>query len=419
MLFSKIFVNQIRHVFSIKKLFVICSLFPALSHAVIADNNFAQCKINLAERAESAGFSPYIIQTVIDGISPIKQVILYDKKQPEFTQTFEQYIKARVTSYHVRVGKQKLKQHVELFDSLEKQYGVPREYLVSFWGLETVYGKHKGKMSILNSLATLACDERRSEFFTLELLDLFTLIETKQVTTKQLQGSWAGAMGHMQFMPSSFLKYAVDGDNDGKVDVWQSEIDALTTAANYLNKIGWQTEERWGREVTLPKNFAFEKISFDQYYPARYFKELDVKKSNNQALSTYDIEAELYLPSGHKGPAFLLYPNFNVIMTWNLSKSYALSVGILANKLMGASGLKLSKEQTKIKPYSITQMKNLQNQLNTLEFELGEPDGIWGPKTRRAIRLFQIKHQLIADGYPNDDVFTTANSVINESQKAP
>lgn len=419
MVFLKLFVNQISYVFSIKKLFFICSLFPSLAHAVIADNNFAQCKINLAERAETEGFSPYITQTIIDDISPIEQVISYDKKQPEFTQTFEQYIKARVTSFHVRVGKQKLKQHEELFDSLEKEYGVPREYLVSFWGLETVYGKIKGKMSIINSLATLACDERRSEFFTLELLDLFTLIETKQVTTKQLQGSWAGAMGHMQFMPSSFLKYAVDGDNDGKVDVWQSEIDALTTAANYLNKIGWQTKERWGREVNLSDSFAYEKIAFDQYYPTRYFKELGVKKSNNQPLSTYDIEAELYLPSGHKGPAFLLYPNFNVIMTWNLSKSYALSVGILANKLIGASGLKLSKKQTKVKPYTVTAMKNLQNQLNTLEFELGEPDGIWGPKTRRAIRLFQIEHQLIADGYPNDDVFSTANSVINESKKAP
>jgi len=419
MFFSKLFVNQIRHVFSIRKLLFICSLFPALAHAEIADKNFAQCKVNLAKRAKNAGFSSYITQTVIDGISPIEQVISYDQKQPEFTQTFEQYIKARVTSYHVRVGKQKLKQHKKLFDGLEKKYGVPRQYLVSFWGLETVYGKHKGKMSILNSLATLACDQRRSEFFTLELLDLFTLIETKQVTTKQLQGSWAGAMGHMQFMPSSFLKHAVDGDNDGKIDLWQSEVDALTSAAHYLNKIGWQTKERWGREVKLPENFAFNNVDFDQYYPLSEFKQLGVKKTNNQPLSNYDIQAELYLPSGHRGPAFLLYPNFDVIMKWNLSKSYALSVGILANKLMGASGLKLSKEQTKVKPYSVAQMKNLQNQLNTLTFDLGEPDGVWGPKSRRAIRLFQIQHNLIADGYPNDDVFLTVDSVINKSQKAP
>jgi len=387
------------------------------ANTTIANQDFLQCKINLVERANTAGFSSYITQIVIGNISPIERVIALDKKQPEFTQTFEQYIKARVTDYHVRVGKQKLKQNEKLFDSLEEKYGVPRQYLVSFWGLETIFGKHKGKISVLNSLATLACDERRSEFFTLELLNLFTLIESKKVSVEQLQGSWAGAMGHMQFMPTAFLKYAIDGDNDGKVDIWKSEVDALTTAANYLNKIDWQTKERWGREIKLPKNFAFDKVVFDQYYPLSYFKELGVKKTNSRSLSSYDIQAELYLPSGHKGPAFLLYPNFNVIMTWNLSKSYALSVGLLANKLVGAKGLEfLQQEHTKIKPYSVAQMKNLQSQLNVLGFETGEPDGIWGPKSRDAIRSFQLKHQLIADGYPNKEVFSTITFVQSKNK---
>lgn len=392
------------------------SSFTSLSlHAAVADNNFNQCKINIAKRAELANFSPYITQTVVGNLSPIRRVIDLDKKQPEFTQTFQQYINARVTDYHVRVGKEKLQQNKKLFDELEKKYGVPRQYLVSFWALETVFGKHKGKMSVLNSLATLACDQRRSEFFTLELLNLFTLIETKQVSVEQLKGSWAGAMGHMQFMPTAFLKYAVDGDNDGKVDVWESHVDALTTAANYLNKIGWQPKERWGREVKLPENFEFDKVSFDQYYPLDYFKQLGVKKTNNQVLPHYDIQAELYLPSGYKGPAFLLYPNFNVIMTWNLSKSYALSVGILANKLIGANGFEFSKKtQINAKPYSISDLKNLQIQLNLLGFETGEPDGIWGPKSRDAIRSFQLQHKLIADGYPNKEVFSAMTLVIHK-----
>ena len=412
---SKPFVNQILNLFNSKKLIIICSLFPILANATIADQDFLQCKVNLVERAETAGFSSYITQTVIDNISPIEQVIALDKKQPEFSQTFEQYIKARVTAYHVRVGKEKLKQHKKLFDSLEKKYGIPRQYLVSFWGLETVFGKHKGKMSVLDALATLACDQRRSEFFTQELLNLFSLIETEKVSIEQLKGSWAGAMGHMQFMPSALLKYAVDGDNNGKVDVWNSEVDALTTAANYLSKIGWQAKERWGREVKLPDNFAFDKVAFDQYYPLSYFQQLGVKKTNNQPLPVYDIQAELYLPSGHQGPAFLLYPNFNVIMTWNLSKSYALSVGLLANKLVGAKDIEFfQKEQTKVKPYSVAEMKNLQSQLNSLAFEPGEPDGIWGPKSRHAIRLFQLQHQLIADGYPNKEVFLTMKLVMSK-----
>lgn len=414
---SPAFVKQIGSFFQVRKFIFIATFTPFITNATIADENFNQCKINLAERAKTAGFSPYITKTVIDNISPIKRVISLDKKQPEFTQTFEQYIKARVTNYHVRVGREKLKQNKVLFDKLEKEYGIPRQYLVSFWGLETVFGKHKGKMSVLNSLATLACDQRRSEFFTLELLNLFTLIESEQVSVDQLQGSWAGAMGHMQFMPTAFLKYAVDGDNDGKVDIWQSEVDALTTAANYLNQIGWQSKERWGREIKLPKNFAFNKVEFDKYYPLNYFQQLGVQQTNQQALPSYDIQAELYLPSGHKGPAFLLYPNFNVIMTWNLSKSYALSVGALANKLVGANGIEfLVKEKSNVQPYSVVAMKNLQSQLNSLGFETGEPDGIWGPKSRHAIRSFQLQHQLIADGYPNTEVFSTIKAVVTNAK---
>ncbi|WP_019026857.1 lytic murein transglycosylase [Colwellia piezophila] len=420
MIFSKPLVKQVRNRLNCKKLIIACAFMPLFGNAAaatIADDNFSQCKVNLAQRAQAAGFSSTITQTVIGNISPIERVIALDKKQPEFTQTFAQYIQARVTDYHVRVGKKKLQQNKELFDKLEKKYGIPRQYLVSFWGLETVFGKHKGKMEVLDALATLACDERRSEFFTLELLNLFTLIETKQVAVEQLKGSWAGAMGHLQFMPTALLKYAVDGDNDGKVDIWNSEVDALTTAANYLNNIGWQAKERWGREVKLPVDFAFDKVTFDQYYPLDYFKELGVKKINKQALPTYEIQAELYLPSGHKGPAFLLYPNFNVIMTWNLSKSYALSVGLLANKLVGAKGLEfIQQAQTKVKSYSVADMKNLQSQLNILGFETGEPDGIWGPKSRQAIRLFQLKHQLIADGYPNSDVLITVNSVFSKTE---
>lgn len=403
--------------FPYKSAITLLAFTPLLTFATIADENFTQCKANLAQRATDAGFSEYITETVIDNISPIKRVIALDKKQPEFTQTFAEYINARVTNYHLRVGKIKLKQHKTLFDQLEKTYGIPRQYLVAFWGLETVYGKHKGKMSVLNALATLACDKRRSEFFTLELLNLFTLIESKQVNVEQLQGSWAGAMGHMQFMPTAFLTYAVDADNDNKVDIWQSEKDAITTAANYLQQIGWQSNERWGRQVVLPEDFAFKNVEFDQYYPLAHFKELGVLRLNKTPLPQYDIDAELYLPSGHKGPAFLLYPNFNVIMKWNLSKSYALSVGILANKLVGAKGLKFSSDQQKqIAPYSTKQMKTLQQQLNSLGFDTGEPDGVWGPKTRQAIRSFQLQHQLIADGYPNKPVFNTVQSVISKSE---
>ncbi|MBA6365643.1 lytic murein transglycosylase, partial [Colwellia sp. BRX8-8] len=321
--------------------FVSLTTLPLVVNAS-GNNNFTQCINNLQVKAESAGYSGYIVNDIIPALAPIKRVIELDQRQPEFSQSFADYLKLRLTNYHIQTGRKKLAEHKELFDKLSKKYGIPAQYLVSFWGLETNFGRNKGKMSVLNSLATLACDERRSEYFTAELFDLFHLIDNKTVTTKQLAGSWAGAMGHMQFMPSALRKYALDGDDDGKVDVWQSEADALTSAANYLNSIGWIEKERWGRQVQLPKNFAFQQVEFDQFYPLATFKALGVTRANGTALSDYKIDAELVLPAGAGGPAFLVYPNFNVIMKWNLSENYALSVGLLANRIQGASGLKVS-----------------------------------------------------------------------------
>ncbi len=367
-------------------------------------NEFSECKTNLKHLAQTQGFSSYIVDDIIDGLSPINRVITLDNNQAEFVESFAQYVNKRVSSYHVKHGKALLKKHQTLFENLHQQYGIPPQYLVSFWGLETVFGKHKGKMSVLNSIATLACDQRRSEYFTSELFDLFYLLDNNTVEVSQLQGSWAGAMGHMQFMPSAFRQYAVDGDNDGKIDVWQSEVDAITTAANYLNKIGWQKRERWGREVLLPENFDFSAVEFDQTYSLSTFAEMGVTKITGKALPHYQTQAELVLPNGAQGHAFLVYQNFNVIMDWNLSKSYALSVGILADKLIGASGVRALKN-TQPLAFSRTQMEKLQVKLNALGFDSGKPDGLWGPNSRKAIRKYQLEKDLVADGFPNQEVF--------------
>lgn len=369
--------------------------------------NFMQCIDRMKVQATSAGFSDYIINDVIPTLSPLNRVIELDQRQPEFSQSFADYLKLRLTNYHIQTGRKKLVEHKTLFDKLSKQYGIPAQYLVAFWGLETNFGRHKGKMSVLNSLVTLACDERRSEYFTAEIFDLFHLIDNKTVTVKQLEGSWAGAMGHMQFMPSALRKYAVDGDNDGKIDVWQSEADALTSAANYLNSIGWLEKERWGRQVQLPENFAFQKVEFDKFYDLTTFKKLGVTRTNGSALSDYKIDAELVLPAGVSGPAFLVYPNFNVIMKWNLSENYALSVGLLANRIQGATGLKVSNINNS-NLYKSTELQALQIKLNIMGYDVGKPDGIWGPKSRKAIRLYQLQHGLVGDGFPSREVLMKA-----------
>ncbi len=365
--------------------------------------SFDQCKQQLAQQARTQGFS-LRIENIITSLSPVDRVLELDQSQPEFAQSFAQYVKKRVSQYHINKGRELLTIHRQLLKKLQQQYGIAPQYLVAFWGLETVFGRHKGKMSVLNALATLACDQRRSEYFTDELFDLFYLLDKQVVSEEQLKGSWAGAMGHMQFMPSAFRKYALDGDLDGKVDVWQSEVDALTSAANYLQQIGWHASERWGREVKLPKNFNFSAIEFDKRYPLADFAALGVTQANGQPLPHYDTEAELVLPNGHQGHAFLVYHNFDVILDWNLSKNYALSVGILADKLVGAKGVS-SLANAKPLAFSRVQMEKLQTKLNELGFDTGEPDGIWGPNSRKAIRAFQIEKNLVADGFPNSEVF--------------
>ncbi|WP_286232665.1 lytic murein transglycosylase [Thalassotalea sediminis] len=377
----------------------------AIFHSTASEmETFEQCQQRFSTQASQQGYSERI-QQVIQSLSPVERVIKLDKSQPEFAQSFAQYVDKRVSQYHIKHGRKMLKEHANLLARLQKKYGIAPQYLVSFWGLETVFGRHKGKMSILNSIATLACDKRRKQYFTSELFNLFTLLDKNTVAVEQLSGSWAGAMGHMQFMPSAMLKYAIDGDDDGKIDVWQSEADALTSAANYLSKIGWQPSVRWGREVLLPDNFDFSRFNFDTQYPLSKFAEAGVKQANGHSLPKASIKAELVLPNGHKGHAFLVYRNFDIIMKWNLSKNYALSVGILADKLVGAPGVQTIKDPKPLS-FSRNQMEKLQAKLNEIGFESGKPDGIWGPNSRKAIRAFQLKHALVADGFPNKEVFS-------------
>ena len=369
--------------------------------------DFESCKQQLADKAVAEGYSSYISQQVIAGLMPLERVKSLDKRQPEFSESFDEYINKRVSDYRVSQGVKMLQQYEPLLTSLTKKYGVPKQYIVAFWGLETNYGKHKGKMSVLNSIATLACDPRRSDYFTNELFQLFDLIDADRVTVEQLQGSWAGAMGHMQFMPTALKQYGVDGDNDGKIDVWNSEVDALTSAANYLQQIGWQSKERWGREVVLPESFDFSSVQTDKAYPLSFFKSHGIKTIYGHSLANYPVDAELFLPSGQFGPAFLTYPNFNVIMKWNLSKNYATAVGLLANRLVGAPKRDYQSLDDKHR-YTREQLKMLQERLQEMGYQTGKPDGIWGPNSRKAIRAFQLANNLVADAYPHAEVFEKA-----------
>ena len=370
---------------------------------------FPQCVVNLQDRAEKAGVSSERIENVLGNAKHLDKIISYDRNQPEFVKTFPNYLNKRVNDWRVNKGREMLNKHRAFLQQLTQEYGVPAHYLVSFWGLETNFGSYKGKMPIIDSLVTLACDPRRSEFFSKELMQALLLMDREGFGADTMVGSWAGAMGHTQFMPSAYMRYAIDGDKDGRVDLWNSELDALASAANFLNQLGWVPGFRWGREVSLPEAFEYELAGKDQLQKLAYWSDKGVTKTNGSNLGAPELEASLLVPAGHKGPAFLAYRNFDIIMRWNNSEFYAIAVGYLADRILGQAPL--SKKLPTLEDYSVADMQKLQESLNTLGFDVGEADGILGPATRKGIRGFQVKHQLIADGFPDKVLIDTVAEV--------
>ena len=360
---------------------------------------FNVCKQNLQQSALEAGITPAIAEQVFANIKYQPRVIELDRSQPEFVQTFPGYFSKRVNDWRINKGRHLAGEHKELLQDLVKQYGIPAQYLLAFWGLETNFGGYKGKMPVLDSLATLACDPRRSTFFTRELLTAVKLLEEQSLEQEKMVGSWAGAMGHTQFMPSAYANYAIDGDGDGQINLWDSEADALTSAANFLSQLGWQPGFRWGREVTLPGGFDYSLLGYSKRRTVTDWNELGVTRANGDALGSSDMNAYLVMPAGHEGPTFLAYPNFRVIMRWNNSEFYAIAVGRLADRIAGDGELVASLPP--LPNYRRDDIKAMQEQLNQKGIDVGGADGILGPVTREGIREFQRRSDMIADGFPS------------------
>lgn len=369
--------------------------------ATAQGDEFSQCIAGLRERARAEHLPARVTDGVLAKLKPQPRVIELDRAQPEFTQTFADYLDRRVTPERVERGRQLLTEYGPFLSELTARYGVPGRYLIAFWGLETNFGADLGTMPTLDSLATLACDKRRSDYFADELMTALMLLNRESLSPGEMQGSWAGAIGHTQFMPSVYLKYAVDGDHDGHVNLWKSKRDALASAANFLADLGWQRGARWGREVLLPDGFPYAQSGLANRQPLGRWAGLGVTPTDKTRLPEAAMAGSLLLPAGHTGPAFLVYDNFNVIMKWNRSEFYGLTVGLLADRLAGAGAL-ARPPSTGERALSRDTIERIQGRLNHLGFDAGAADGVMGPATRSALRAFQKSAGIIADGYPDD-----------------
>ncbi len=389
--------------------FVVVALCVAIAHGRAAENNpefsawIAGVKLEASERGISTG----TLDQAFTDLEPIPRVIELDRQQPEFTQTFSRYLRAVVTDARVTNGRAMMQQHAKLLAFLEWEYGVPGRFLVAFWGLESNYGVLKGEFPVVGALATLSFDGRRGAMFRRELFDALTILDRRHITVGEMKGSWAGAMGHTQFMPSNFLAHAVDQDGNERIDLWNSVPDALGSAANYLRILDWKFGFTWGREIWLPDEFdiglvSVETVPKENKLPLSRWAVLGVKQVGGHALPHADILASLVMPEGSEGPAFLVYDNYNVILEWNRSTFYAIAVGHLADRLVGAG--QLSAPSSTDEPLTRAEAIGLQQGLIALGFLSDDADGIVGSRTRRAIRSFQSANSLVADSYADRSV---------------
>jgi len=388
---------------------------PAFSFKSSGDAKFDTWRKSFASKADGAGRKKSSIIAVLDGLTPIDQTVqaaAFDN-QAEFVKPIWDYAKSAVSPTRITSGQAKLADNQAIFDSIEQSYATPREIVAAIWGMETSYGAFIGDIDAPRALATQASLGYRKDFNESELMAVMQLIENGSATRDQFRkGSWAGAVGQTQFMPSTFLAHGRDFDKDGKKDLWTNPGDALASAANYLTVSGWRKGEPWAVETTIPENFDYS-VGDGRKLTVAAWKTLGLQPATAAQFASSDaLEAELFLPAGSHGPTFLLFPNFSVVKTYNNADSYALAVGLLADRLAG--GPDLSRPwPTDIVMLTQQQAKDLQTALNKLDYNAGAIDGIIGRGTRKALQGFQKDKGLVADGFPTTDMLDKVVAAAN------
>ena len=306
---------------------LIASGGPACAQSGSFDDWLAQFR----GEAATEGISAQTLDRALDGLQPIPEVIERDRRQPEGQLTFRDYNRRVLSPTRIERGRELMREHRALLERVAADYGVQPRFIVALWGIESNYGSFTGEFPVIGALATLAYDGRRAAFFRKELLQALRIVEQGDVTPAQMMGSWAGAMGQSQFMPSSYLAHAVDYDHDGRRDIWTSPPDVFASIANYLAKAGWNARHTWGRRVQLSNHLEAEAAGLEVVKPLPEWHALGVKRSNGDDLPVVALDASLLRMDDDEGPAYLVYNNFRVLMAWNRSTYFALTVGELAD----------------------------------------------------------------------------------------
>ena len=345
-----------------------------------------------------------------DYYHPAPEVVRIDRKQAEFVLTSPEYLNRMVHPLRIKKGRENYQKLYPLFKKIEDKYGVQPEYLVAFWGAETNYGSNYGNFSVIGSLTQLSYDKRRAKFFREQLYNAFKILDQTQIEPERMVGSWAGAMGHYQFIPSTFNAYAVDYNGDGKIDIWHSFEDAAASAANYLHSIGWNKDQPWGMEVSLPWNFDFAQSGKGHKKTVKEWQKIGVRTLSNKKLPlNSDWQATILLPDGRKGRAYLVLDNFWLIMKWNRSENYALAIGLLADHIKTGKKWQAIQQApaTRLKTDDITKVQAFINRL--IGSNIAE-DGKLGHQTREEIKKVQALAKLPADGYPDYNLLNKINN---------
>lgn len=362
--------------------------------------SFDTCLADLRQQAEQRGISPSTLESTFSNVQQRQHVLEKDRGgQSEFIYTFWYYLQRSVTEERIKTGQAMMQTHRALLDRVHAEFGVRPQYLVALWGLETNFGTYKGDIPVFDALGTLACDHRRSRMFTRQFMDALTLVDNDLIDRHSLRGSWAGAVGHTQFMPSTYIRYALDYDANGRADLLNDLPDVFASSAYYLREMGWKEDQRWGREVVAPSHLPWSYVGLKRQRSMRDWDRLGIRQTDQKRLPRVDMKASLVAPEGFDGPTFLVYENFRAVMRWNASTYYALAVGHLADRIAGTGPLYRQPPAETF--YRRADAKEIQNHLLSLGYDVGTADGILGPRTRSAIKAFQKTHQLPIDGYPS------------------